>query len=314
MKILKTPLQRFDNLPGYSFQANYCDVGPILVHDQNEQAHHFNTLNMHYVDYGDKHAPVVLMLHGEPSWSYLYREMINDAEAAGFRVIAPDLIGFGKSDKFNQQSAYTYANHLLWLTEFIKRLGLCNIHLICQDWGGLLGLRVLAAQPEWFASLIVSNTMLPTGERSPSKAFIDWQEYSQQSSSFDIGNILQGATCKDLIDEVIAAYNAPFPDETYKAGARKFPLLVPTSTSDPESTNNKNAWATLSKLSLPVLTLFSDCDPITKGGDKIFQKLMPGCKGQAHTTLKNGGHFLQEDCAHNFMRHALKFIKGLSNG
>lgn len=285
MDILKTPPSYFDNLPGYSFQPHYIDVG-----DEHK-------LSMHYVDYGPSNGPVILMLHGEPSWSYLYRNMINIAATAGFRVIAPDLIGFGKSDKYLSQDAYTYASHLKWLTRLVDKLSLTNINLICQDWGGLLGLRLVAANPEIFAAVVAANTMLPTGEHEPSEAFMAWQAYSQESDNFDIANIIQGASHKDIIDEVLAAYNAPFPSEEYKAGARKFPMLVPINVDDPEAHNNKEAWKVLATFNKPFLTAFSDKDPVTRGGEKIFQKLIPGCKGQVHTIIKDGGHFLQEDCA-----------------
>lgn len=291
MQILRTPTHCFDNLPGYSFQENYIDVSSACSFTTGTE------LRMHYVDYGLANSPVILMLHGEPSWSYLYRHMINNVAQAGFRVIAPDLIGFGKSDKFAEQDAYTYANHLSWLREFLISISLSDIHLICQDWGGLLGLRLVAEQPELFSGVIAANTMLPTGDHKPPQAFLDWQKYSQETDNFDIGNIIQRATQNDLIDEVVAAYNAPYPEEQYKAGARKFPLLVPVRPDDPESENNRQAWACLKQFNKPFITAFSDHDPVTAGGDKIFHKLIPGCKGQAHTTMVNGGHFLQEDCA-----------------
>lgn len=302
MEIIKTPSSYFDNLPGYSFQAHYLNIG-----EDHE-------LNMHYVDYGPSDGPVILMLHGEPSWSYLYRNMINVAASSGFRVIAPDLIGFGKSDKYVSQDAYTYASHLLWLKQLLDKLSLTNINLICQDWGGLLGLRLVAAQPERFAAVVVANTMLPTGEHGPSKAFLDWQEYSQKTETFDISGIIQRATHKEIISEVIAAYNAPFPSEEYKAGARKFPMLVPIQEDDPEAQNNKEAWKSLARFTKPFLTAFSDQDPVTKGGEKLFQKLVPGCAGQPHTILKNGGHFLQEDCAHELINLAINCFRGSKHG
>ena len=302
MEILKTPSSYFDNLPGYSFQPHYIDVG-----DAHE-------LLMHYVDYGPSEGPIILMLHGEPSWSYLYRNMINIAAAEGFRVIAPDLIGFGKSDKYASQDAYTYAKHLEWLERLINKLVLTNINLICQDWGGLLGLRLVASHEEKFLAVVAANTMLPTGEHNPSKAFTDWQTYSQSTENFDIANIIQGATHKEIIEEVLAAYNAPFPSEKYKAGARKFPMLVPTSLDDPEANNNREAWKTLATFTKPFLTAFSDKDPVTKGGEKIFQKLIPGCKGQAHTIIKNGGHFLQEDCALELITLAIDCFRDYKHG
>lgn len=302
MEILKTPSSYFDNLPGYSFQPHYKNVG-----EDHE-------LNMHYVDYGPSDGPVILMLHGEPSWSYLYRNMINVAAASGFRVIAPDLIGFGKSDKYVSQEAYTYANHLVWLERLIEQLSLNNIHLICQDWGGLLGLRLVAAKPENFAAVVAANTMLPTGEYETPQAFYAWQEYSQTTENFDISSIIQRATHKEIIEEVIAAYNAPFPSEEYKAGARKFPMLVPTKSDDPEALNNKEAWRSLANYTKPFITAFSDQDPVTKGGEKVFQKLIPGCVGQPHVIIKNGGHFLQEDCPHELITIAINCFRGCTDG
>jgi haloalkane dehalogenase len=305
MEVLKTPENQFDNLPGYSFQSNFINVASAW-----DNAEGVDELLMHYVDFGDKSAPIIMMLHGEPSWSYLYRHMIDKAASEGFRVIAPDLIGFGKSDKYAQQSAYTYANHLNWLNALIDKLGLKHIHLICQDWGGLLGLRILADRSDLFSACVAANTMLPTGDYHPGQAFVDWQHYSQNTKIFDCGNIIQNACEKELIEEIVAAYNAPFPEEKYKAGARKFPMLVPITPDDPEAQNNRLAWGKLQQFKKPFLTAFSDKDPITAGGDKVFQKLVPGCKDQAHVTLKDAGHFLQEDCGDQLISHAITLFKG----
>lgn len=298
MKILKTPSQRFEQLPGYSFRANFVDVG-----------RHEHTLMMHYVDYGDKNAPVILMLHGQPSWSYLYRNMICEAEENGFRVIAPDLIGFGKSDKFDTQDAYTYANHLTWLKRFISAIELSQIHLICQDWGGLLGLRLVADSPDDFAAVLATNTMLPTGDHPPSPEFLRWQRFSQEVAEFEVSKVIQKATTTELIQEVLTAYDAPFPSEEYKCAVRKFPLLVPTQANDPESENNRKAWQALARFNKPFLTAFSDGDPITAGGDKIMQNKIPGCANQAHMTLIDGGHFLQEDVGEQLIKTAIQFFK-----
>ncbi len=301
MSIVSSPSYLFDDLPGYSFQPNYVEVNDNSVYDDS-------SVKMHYVDYGEKNKPIIMMLHGEPTWSYLYRNLIIDAEQAGFRVIAPDLIGFGKSDKYITQDAYTYANHLEWLTQFLTKLQLKNIRLICQDWGGLLGLRLVAQFPDLFSAVVAANTMLPTGDHKPPQAFLEWQQYSQTSSNFDIGGIIQRGTHKELIEEVLAAYRAPFPLESHKAGVRKFPMLVPISPNDPESANNRQAWQSLSQFKKPFLTLFSDQDPVTKGGEKIFQKLVPGCKGQNHKILQDGGHFLQEDCSKELIQLSTKFF------
>jgi haloalkane dehalogenase len=298
MKILKTPENRFEGLPGYSFNANYVNVDTADT-----------PLMMHYVDYGHKDAPIILMLHGEPTWSYLYRNMIIEAQAQGYRVIAPDLIGFGKSDKFNSQEAYTYTSHLLWLERFVLSTDLNNIHLICQDWGGLLVLRLVAKYPEMFSAVVAANTMLPTGDHTPPDAFLKWQSFSQEVEIFPVAQVIQKASVNDLIEEVLAAYEAPFPTEEYKCAVRKFPLLVPTRPDDPESQNNREAWDSLRRFDKPFLTAFSDSDPVTAGGDRIFQKLIPGCEGQAHVVIKNGGHFLQEDSGDELIKVSLNFFK-----
>lgn len=285
MQALRTPDERFSNLPGYHFAPHYLTV------DDTEGGE----LRVHYLDEGPRDAAPVLLMHGEPSWCYLYRKMIPLLVAAGHRVVALDLIGFGRSDKPSERSDYTYARHVLWMQSALSQLALANITLVCQDWGGLIGLRLLAAEPEKFARAVIANTGLPTGELAPTEAFLAWQKFSQEVPQFPVGKIISGAvTCK-LPDEVIAAYDAPFPDESYKAGARQFPVLVPTSVNDPAHADNVQAWEVLKQFKKPVLTAFSDSDPVTGGGEKPFQRLIPGAQGQAHTTIKNGGHFLQED-------------------
>jgi len=285
MKALRTPDARFKDIPDYPFAPHYVTVG--------------EGLRLHYVDHGPKEATgkerVVIMMHGEPSWSFLYRHMIKNVAAAGFRVLAPDLIGFGKSDKPTQTSDYTYTRHVAWMTEWFEQVDVKDAVLFCQDWGGLLGLRLVSAFPERFAGVITANTFLPTGDRDPGEAFKKWQIFSQTVPEFPVGGIIRGATEKPLGAGVEAAYNAPYPDESYKAGARIFPSLVPTSPDMDGAADNVAAWRVLSKFDKPFLTAFSDKDPITAGGDKGFQKMVPGCKGQPHQLVKGGGHFLQED-------------------
>lgn len=278
MKILRTPEHAFEQLSDFTYTPRYC-----MITDD---------LRMHYVDEGD--GPVVLLLHGEPSWAYLYRKMIPGLVAAGLRVIAPDLIGFGRSDKPSEQSDYTYAKHIQWTQSLLEHLALKDIHLFIQDWGGLIGLRLVTAQPDNFSSIVAGNTMLPTGTVTPPQAFLDWQKFATTSPKFDVATVIDRATTTSLSPEILSAYNAPFPTEEYKAGARIFPALVPTSENDPESINNKAAWGVLTQWEKPFLTLFSDQDPITKGGEQVFQKLIPGTKGQDHQII-SGGHFLQED-------------------
>ncbi len=292
-QVLRTPDERFENLPDFPYEPNYVTV---------------NGLRIHYIDEGPKIAGPVLMLHGEPSWCYLYRKMIPAIAAAGHRAIAPDLVGFGRSDKLPRREDYSYQFHVDIVEGFVKALDLKDITLVCQDWGGLLGLRVLAAHPDRFARAVVANTGLPTGEGKPSEGFLQWRKFSQEVDNFHVGGIVNGGCSSDLSEEVIAAYNAPFPDDSYKAAARIFPMLVPISPDDPAAAANKKAWETLTKFTKPVLTAFSDNDPITKGGDKVFQKLVPGAQGQPHTTIANAGHFLQEDQGEELARVVVEFI------
>lgn len=298
MKILRTPDERFANLPGYDFAPHYLSV------DDGEGGE----LRLHYLDEGPRDAAPVLLMHGEPSWCYLYRKMIPLLVAAGHRVIAPDLIGFGRSDKPAARDDYSYARHVGWMQAAFDQWALTDITLVCQDWGGLIGLRLLANRPDNFARAVVANTGLPTGERPPTEAFLAWQKFSQDVPEFPVGKIIAGAvTCK-LPPEVVAAYDAPFPDESYKAGARQFPLLVPTRVDDPAHADNVAAWEVLKQWQKPFLTAFSDSDPVTAGGEKVFQKLVPGAQGQPHTTIKSGGHFLQEDQGEALAKVVIEFI------
>ena len=292
MKILRTPENAFDQITDFPYTPKYCEVG--------------DGLHMHYIVEGE--GPVVLLLHGEPSWAYLYRKMIPGLVAAGLSVIIPDLIGFGKSDKPNEQSDYTYAKHIQWMQAFLDHIQLKDINLFIQDWGGLIGLRLVTANTDNFASIVAGNTMLPTGTVNPPQAFLDWQKFATTSPKFDVATVLQRATTTDLSPEILAAYNAPFPTEEYKSGARIFPALVPTSEHDPESENNKAAWGILCQWQKPFLTLFSDQDPITKGGEQVFQKLIPGTKNQDHQMV-SGGHFLQEDQGELLAQLMIKFYQ-----
>ena len=294
MEILRTPEDRFSNLPGYDFQSNYIDL---------------NGVRMHYVKEGNNPDEVVLMLHGEPSWSYLYRKMIPIIVEAGYTAIAPDLIGFGKSDKPVEQSAYTYQTHMDWVTAFVKQLDLRNITLVCQDWGGLLGLRLLAENESRFKRVVVGNSMLPTGDVPANEAFNKWKAFSQQVPVFPVGDVISKGCTNPISDEVKAAYDAPFPDESYKAGARVFPVLVPVTPDDPAAVPNREAWKILTKFKKPFLTAFSDGDPIMRGLDKLFHKMVPGTQGLPHTTISNAGHFLQEDKGEEFAKVIVSFMQ-----
>lgn len=298
MNYLRTPDERFDGLADFPFAPHYLSV------DDTEGG----VLRMHYIDEGPAAAAPVLLLHGEPSWSYLYRKMVAPLVAAGHRVIIPDLVGFGRSDKPASRRDYTYARHVAWMQDMLEQLALRDITLVCQDWGGLIGLRLAAANPQHFARIVAANTMLPTGDRDPGEAFRKWRQYSQEVPELHTGGIVKGGCTTALSAAVIAAYNAPFPDESYKVGARQFPMLVPASPDDPASADNRAAWKILEQWHKPFLTAFSDSDPVTAGGDKVLQKKIPGCRGQRHTTIANAGHFLQEDKGEELARVVLAFI------
>ncbi len=286
METYRTPDEAFADLPDHPWEPHYVEV------DDGEGG----TLRVAYLDEGPADAAPVLLLHGEPSWSYLYRTVIPGLVAAGHRVIAPDLVGFGRSDKPLATTDYTYARHVDWMHQALfDRLDLRDVTLFAQDWGGLIGLRLVAAEPDRFARVCIGNSFLPTGHGTPSEAFLSWQRFSQEVETFPVGAIVNGGCTTDLAPEVIAAYDAPFPVEEAKAGARVFPTLVPTSLDDPASADNIAAWKVLERWEKPFLLAFSDGDPITKGNDEALAKRIPGTKGQPHVTIEGGGHFLQED-------------------
>jgi haloalkane dehalogenase len=290
--IIRTDEARFDGLPDFPFQPHYHQIT--------------SDLRLHYVDEGPKDAPVVLMMHGEPTWCYLYRHMIPPVAEAGARVVAPDLIGFGKSDKFTSQSVYSYGRQVEWLKHWVEALDLNNITLVCQDWGSLIGLRLLTAMPERFSGTILSNGGLPEGGGAR-RAFRIWKAFSKWSPVFPISKIVQAGTKRRLSAFERAAYDAPFPSKHSKAAARIYPSLVPMENDDPAIPDQKAAWKVLERYDKPFLCCFSDGDPITRGGDRLFIGRVPGTAGQPHTTLK-GGHFVQEDDPQGFVAQILKLI------
>lgn len=285
MDVLRTPDERFEGLADYPFQPRYVEIG----------ADTGVPLRVHYLDEGPPSGQVVLLLHGEPSWSYLYRWMIPVLVDAGLRAVAIDLVGFGRSDKPASRDDYTYAAHVEWTWAAVQAIGLDAITLVCQDWGGLIGLRLVGEHPEHFARVVAANTFLPTGDRSPGEAFFAWQKYSQETPDFEVGKIINGGCASELTTGQIAAYDAPFPDDTFKAGARQFPMLVPTSPDDPAAAANRAAWESLRRYERPFLCAFSDGDPITRGGDKVLRASIPGAQNIDPVTITGAGHFLQED-------------------
>jgi haloalkane dehalogenase len=299
VKLVRTPDERFADLPGYAFAPHYLDVPDTEG----------GSLRMHYVDEGGAGAPVVLMLHGEPTWSYLYRKMIPVFVAAGMRALAPDLIGFGRSDKPTERRDYTYARHVGWIWSLIDQLALEDITLVCQDWGSLIGLRVAAEHPERFARIVVGNGGLVTGDQPLPDAFHAWRQFSQETDVFPVGAIVSRGCVNELSAAEVAAYDAPFPDESFKAGARQFPALVPATPQDPASAANRAAWEVLRQFDKPFLTAFSDKDPITHGGERVLQARIPGASKQAHTTITNAGHFLQEDKGEELAQVVVDFVR-----
>jgi len=290
---LRTPEERFAVLPGFSYQPKYVQLGD---------------LRMAYVDEGDAAAPPVLMLHGEPTWSYLYRKMIPVFATEGFRAVAPDLIGFGRSDKPRRMHDYSYQQHLDWVVGFLEALDLKEITLVCQDWGSLLGLRIAAEHQQRFSRIVVANGFLPTADRPVPVAFKLWRAFARFSPWFPIGKIVSAGCVEKLSAAEIAAYDAPFPSSAYKAGTRAFPRLVPTDGSDPAVPANRAAWQRLGQWDKPFLTVFGKHDPILGKGDKPLQAHVPGAKGQPHDRIR-AGHFIQEDQGPELARRTVEWIR-----
>ncbi|PHY20438.1 haloalkane dehalogenase [Caulobacter sp. BP25] len=283
MDVLRTPDERFEGLADWTYAPGYTEIT-----DANG-----TRLRIHHVDEGPRDQRPILLMHGEPSWAYLYRKIIADLAGRGRRAVAPDLVGFGRSDKPASRTDYTYERHVAWMSDWLVRNDLKDIVLFCQDWGGLIGLRLVAAFPERFAAVVVSNTGMPVGY-GKTEGFEAWLNFSQNVPEMPIGFILNGGTARDLSDAERAAYDAPFPDERYKEGARQFPALVPITLEHASVAENEAAWKVLERFDKPFLTAFSDGDPITRGGEAIFQARVPATQKSKHVTLK-GGHFIQED-------------------
>ncbi len=302
MDRLRTPDERFAHLPDFDFV-------PATAHvtDPTGGA----PLALSYLDEGPRDAgDVALLLHGEPTWSFLYRKVIPPLVAAGIRVVVPDLIGFGRSDKPTSRHDHTYARHVEWIRELLfDQLELTNLTYFGQDWGSLIGLRLVGEHPDRFARVAIGNGGLPTGDERISDAFLAWQTFSQTTPELPIGRLIAGGCTSTPGDDVVAAYDAPFPDESFKEGPRIFPTLVPTSPEDPAHDANVAAWTTLTQWTKPFLTCFSDGDPITKGGERKLLRDIPGTAGQAHVTLSGGGHFLQEDCGAELGGVLVEFIR-----
>jgi haloalkane dehalogenase len=301
MDVLRTPDDRFADLPGWPYEPHHTEV---------PKGDGTGMLRMHHADAGPAAADPVLCLHGEPSWGYLYRKMMPVLADAGLRVVVPDLVGFGRSDKPADRTDYTYLAHMEWLAAWLEANDLRHVTLVGQDWGGLLGLRLAAEHPERFDRIVAANTFLPTGDSAPGDAFLQWRAYSQQTPDFNVGRIVQGGCASRPLDPaVVAAYDAPFPDDRYKEGARQFPTLVPISPDDPAAPANRKAWEVLEQWTKPFLCAFGDSDAITAGGDQALRRRIPGTQGMPHTTIVGGGHFLQEDKGEDLAAAVVSFIR-----
>ena len=307
MNALRTPDECFSTLPDYPYQPRYVEV---------PAGDGTGSLRVHYLDEGDAGAAeTVLLMHGEPSWSFLYRKMIPPLADAGFRVVVPDLVGFGRSDKPAARTDYTYARHVEWMrATLFDGLDLSGLTILGQDWGGLVGLRLVAEHPERFRRVVAANTGLPTGEMPMGDAFLSWQRFSQEAAELPVAGIVGSGCTSQLSSDVLAAYDAPFPDESYKEGARQFPILVPTRPDDPAAAANRRAWGVLESFDKPFLCAYSDADPITRGADQLFLERVPGTRGQHHRTISGGGHFLQEDRGPELAAAVTDFIRANPGG
>ena len=293
-EVLRTPEARFAHLPDFPYQPHYAEVG---------------VLRIAYIDEGPRDSPVVLLMHGEPAWSFLYRKMIPVLLAAGLRVVAPDLVGFGRSDKPAAREDYSYFNHVQWMKAWVQTIDLQHATFFGQDWGSLVGLRVVAEMPDRFDRVVLANGALPTGMDPVPAAFKIWRAFARYSPWFPIGTIVRTGCHKGLTPQEVAAYDAPFPSSKFKVGARMFPGFVPTTPQDPERERNEAAWEVFKQWNKPFLTLFSTRDPITKNGEYPWQKRVPGAQGQPHTKIRGASHFLQEDKGEEVAQRMLAFIQ-----
>lgn len=300
MDILRTPNSRFAGLVGYSFEPHYIDV----------RAGDTQPLRMHYVDEGPRDGSPIVLLHGEPTWSYLYRTIIPPLVEAGYRVLAPDLIGFGRSDKPARQEDYTYLRHVEWVTSWLESVDLTGVMAVVQDWGSLIGLRVAAEQSERFQNLVIANGFLPTADRPVNPAFRVWRTFAKYTPWFSAGWLVAAGTTTKISAQVRAGYDAPFPDRHYQAGARAFPQLVPTSPDDPAVPANRVAWEILGRWEKPTLCIFGDRDPILGKADRALIRHIPGAAGQPHSRLR-ASHFIQEDAGPELARRIVDWQKNL---
>jgi haloalkane dehalogenase len=300
MQTVRTPDSRFNGLPDFDYQPHYGEVSDA------EGA----TLRMAWVEAGPADGEIVLCLHGEPSWSFLYRTMMPVLAAAGLRVICPDLVGFGRSDKPVGQADHSYARHVEWVRELVfDVLDLSAVTVVGQDWGGLIGLRLAAEHLDRIGRIVAANTGLPTGDHPMPEIWHQFRQAMQHAPELDIARFVQSGCARRLSPDELAAYNAPFPDEGYLAGPRAMPGLVPITPEDPASAANRAAWQVLAGAPTPVLVAFSDGDPITGGMAPILRAELAGSQGIDHPVIAGAGHFLQEDAGPELAAAIVGFIQ-----
>ena len=301
MQLLRTPDESFAGIADFPYEPHYVEVPS----EEGQQ------IRVAYVETGPAEGPVVLCLHGEPSWSYLYRKVLPVLAGAGCRAVAIDLVGFGRSDKPAQPGDHSYARHVEWIrAAAFDELDLSEVTLVGQDWGGLIGLRLVAEHTDRFAAVVAANTGLPTGDQAMPDVWLHFRDAVARAERLDVSRFVASGCRTELAEEVRAAYDAPFPEERFKAGPKAMPVLVPTSPDDPAAEANRKAWRRLTELELPFLCAFSDGDPITAPMAPILARVVPGAAGREHPTLRGAGHFLQEDAGEELGRIVADFVRG----